>query len=580
MPGYLIAEEGPLTGLIIRLVDDEEWMIGRDPDVAFQVLEDPMVSRRHVVVRETEEGLIAENLSAVNPASLNGEVLAEPKILQEDDVLQVGNTLFRFSTQDPLATAEIPVQNIESNDEEFWDEDLGNLSFAENSDERWIIKVVAGPNTGAEFGMESSKTYILGKDPETCDIVFQDLSVSRQHAKISLNDDGEVIIEDLQSRNGVVINGMMITEPTPLSSQDLVGLGTTNILLIDRKETRETIYSPASTYSREEITSRASPEESPENQEMQEAVKKDWKQLVIPTKHLIIALMFAVLVFIGFVGMITLFRAQDVIVEKVDETQQIKEAIAGYPTVEFSFTPSTGKIFVLGHVLTEVDHQELVYMLKTIPFITHIEDNIIIDELLVENFNALLMKNPNWRSIAVTAPKAGLFVLRGYVDTQDLSINLNDYVQHNFPYLDRLQNKVVVENTMETEIQSILMERNFASVTFQYSNGELILAGRVNEKDQEPFEQTFAQLKKLEGIKQIKNFAVYTTAATARIDVSDKYRVTGTSKFGQSNQFVVINGKILSSGDNLDGMTITNITANEIKLEKDGVKYKINYNQQ
>jgi hypothetical protein len=42
----------------------------------------------------------------------------------------------------------------------------------------------------------------------------------------------------------------------------------------------------------------------------------------------------------------------------------------------------------------------------------------------------------------------------------------------------------------------------------------------------------------------------------------------------------VINGKILSLGDNLDGMVITAISPTAVLLEKDGLKFKINYNLQ
>jgi pSer/pThr/pTyr-binding forkhead associated (FHA) protein len=70
--GYLIAEEGPLSGLVIRLEDGSEWIIGRDPESSFQVLEDPMVSRKHLICRLTDEGFVVENLSATNPAAING----------------------------------------------------------------------------------------------------------------------------------------------------------------------------------------------------------------------------------------------------------------------------------------------------------------------------------------------------------------------------------------------------------------------------------------------------------------------------------------------------------------------------
>jgi hypothetical protein len=63
------------------------------------------------------------------------------------------------------------------------------------------------------------------------------------------------------------------------------------------------------------------------------------------------------------------------------------------------------------------------------------------------------------------------------------------------------------------------------------------------------------------------------------VNISDKYSVTGYSNFGNSLT-VVINGRILSPGDMLDGMTITSIKVNSVLLEKDGVKYRIDYSKQ
>jgi hypothetical protein len=38
MTGYLIAEEGPLAGLVVRFEEGQEWILGRDPDEVFTVL--------------------------------------------------------------------------------------------------------------------------------------------------------------------------------------------------------------------------------------------------------------------------------------------------------------------------------------------------------------------------------------------------------------------------------------------------------------------------------------------------------------------------------------------------------------
>ena len=194
--------------------------------------------------------------------------------------------------------------------------------------------------------------------------------------------------------------------------------------------------------------------------------------------------------------------------------------------------------------------------------------------------NSFLVRNPNWRSVAVAAYNPGKFVLKGYVQTQQDATNLMEYMTLNFPFNEKLENQVVVANTLELQIQALLTEKQFLNVTFELSSGEVLLAGRVNDKSEKDFMQTLQELKKMPGVRSIKNFVIITTASTARINLSDKYKVTGTSKVGNINQYVVINGQILTTGDTLDGMTIVQVEAESVLLEKEGLKYKINYNQQ
>ena len=171
-------------------------------------------------------------------------------------------------------------------------------------------------------------------------------------------------------------------------------------------------------------------------------------------------------------------------------------------------------------------------------------------------------------------------MLRGYVQTLEQAQALSDYLNLNFPYLDRLENQVIVETNLQMQVESILIEKGFNSVTYQLSNGELVLAGRVDQKKAHTFNTIIDQFYTVPGIRLIKNFVIYTKADTSRIDISSKYQITGYSKKDDQNMFVVINGKILSIEDVIDGMKITEILSNMVFLEKDGVKFRINYNLQ
>lgn len=60
----------------------------------------------------------------------------------------------------------------------------------------------------------------LGRE-SNCDICISDRQVSRRHARLTLTEDG-ILIKDLGSKNGILINGQHITEPTLLYDGDIV----------------------------------------------------------------------------------------------------------------------------------------------------------------------------------------------------------------------------------------------------------------------------------------------------------------------------------------------------------------------
>ncbi len=578
MAGYLIAEEGPLAGLIVRLEEGEEWVLGRDPDEVTIVLEDPMVSRKHVICRLTAEGYMLENLSSVNPATQNGKVITEPVLLRESDILQIGSTFFRFSEKIPSFSETFEEISAPRESEVIEEkEDLSSVNVEAGGEVRWFIKVISGPNSGAEFALQRGSTYILGKDPNLCDIVFQDLSVSRQHARLIVDDENNIFIEDLGSRNGVLINGELISEKHPVSSQDLVALGTTSFLMIDREQIHETIISPPSVH-----PAKMEEEPSAASSTAAEAVleKKDWREMVIPKKHLILAGFFALALLAGFASMMALFKTEPVVVQMPDENEIIKNTVSTFQDIQFSFNPSNGKIFLVGHVLTSVDKQELIYKINNLSFVKNIEDNVVVDEYVWENTNALLMTNPNWVGVSLYSQAPGKFVLRGYLQTLDQMMALTDFMNQNFPYLDKLENQVVIETNLETQIESLLVAKGFSGVKLQLSNGEIVLSGRVDQQKSSTFSEVVDIMKGLKGVRTVKNFVVYTTADTSRIDISSQYQVSGYSKKDEQSMFVVINGKILSIGDAVDGMKITGILPNMVLLEKDGLKFRINYNLQ
>ncbi len=74
-----------------------------------------------------------------------------------------------------------------------------------------------------EFDLPRGVT-VIGRSLD-CNLTIEDPLVSRQHARIVIDDDGG-FVEDLGSRNGVRVNGVAVHAPTRLRDGDRVRIGT------------------------------------------------------------------------------------------------------------------------------------------------------------------------------------------------------------------------------------------------------------------------------------------------------------------------------------------------------------------
>lgn len=61
------------------------------------------------------------------------------------------------------------------------------------------------------------------------DIVIDDESVSSEHAKITILDNGEIYIKDLNSTNGTYVNGVKIHQSTLITKKDIITVSKVNI---------------------------------------------------------------------------------------------------------------------------------------------------------------------------------------------------------------------------------------------------------------------------------------------------------------------------------------------------------------
>lgn len=632
MAAKLVAEEGILKGLVLSLEEGNEWVVGRDPEVCQLLIEDPSASRRHMICHISPEGgVVIENLSTTNPVQVNDVEVNEPRQLVNGDSVRIGTGLYRFYAGSAAQVSETTTTNGEEQavpkpqhlpEEEFHnlpDEAAHPQSEANEHEEeqprrhdtileeqeqegqhmlaqinfdiadtgRWLLKVIGGPNNGAEFSMHAGNSFLIGTDPNTCDIVFHDNSVSRQHARISISEDGKLSIEDLKSRNGTLVDGETLIGKQELAPNSLVSLGTSSFIVYDREGEMQTIISPllpsivkalqkeepkpeenAEAKAAEAAAAQAAPAEKPE-EKIHHALGA----------FILIAIITGLFVIVG-IGLTTLFKSEPIVTaEQVDSDLVLKQALAPFPNIKYSFNKGTGRLLLVGHVITGTDKNQLLYNLQGLRFIKSLDDTgIVIDEYVWREINQVLARNPAWKSITIHSQEAGKFVLTGYLQTRKQAEQLWEYINSNFPYLDLLEKRIVVEEDVITTVSVALQSKGFKDVTAQMANGELTLSGSIPAGKEPVLAALIDELKQIQGIRDIKNFVAELAPDQSMINVSDHYEVTGVSHLG-ANLSVVINGRILTRGDALDGMTIISIKPNVIFLEKDGVKYRIDYSK-
>jgi uncharacterized protein YraI len=102
---------------------------------------------------------------------------------------------------------------------------MSNISGGET-----MVRSQSGPRLVGQQGSERGRTFaipptglLVGRAGE-CNLVLDDVEISRRHARFSWQG-SRLVVEDLGSANGTVVNGRPISGPQPLNERDIVGIG-------------------------------------------------------------------------------------------------------------------------------------------------------------------------------------------------------------------------------------------------------------------------------------------------------------------------------------------------------------------
>ncbi len=98
------------------------------------------------------------------------------------------------------------------------------------------ILVVAGRDRGGYYQLEA-EAVVIGRD-DTCDIQIVDEMISRRHMQISCKGEPQsrtYSVSDLQSANGVFVNGHQVSDDRALHDGDTIKIGETKLFFSTKR---------------------------------------------------------------------------------------------------------------------------------------------------------------------------------------------------------------------------------------------------------------------------------------------------------------------------------------------------------
>jgi len=221
-------DEGKTT--IVPLIRDE-ISIGRKEGNTIR-LTDRNVSRQHArLLRSGDSAFLITDLKSRNGTKINGEPVVDDKARKvvPGDQIYIGDYNLSIRTD---VSAGVPMGR---------QMDPGDTAGIGKVTPHARLVMVAGPEAGAEYDL-TVNLYVIGRSDEA-NLRIDDPSISRAHARLD-GDDQQWTISDLDSINGIVVNGNR-RDDYLLKSGDVIELGIVRLRFVAPGEPYE--FTPVDT---------------------------------------------------------------------------------------------------------------------------------------------------------------------------------------------------------------------------------------------------------------------------------------------------------------------------------------------
>ncbi|WP_224245347.1 FHA domain-containing protein [Hyalangium gracile] len=258
----------------------EEITIGRQEGNTIRLTE-RNVSRRHARLMRLNGHVVVEDLGSSNGTRINGERISGQSPVKDGDLIQIGDYDLALQSDAAVAAApraaarpapapapqdsgdadghsepetetEAPVEEeaAPASAERRHSTAIIKMEHVEGNRNRKVVEleaeeaprfvVVSAELKGQEYACIRTEMKIGRTDDN--DIVIDHRSLSRTHAKVVREDNGEWKIIDMQSANGLTVNGETYAQ-APLSNGDVVELGHVKLRFVGAGESAGSVSS-------------------------------------------------------------------------------------------------------------------------------------------------------------------------------------------------------------------------------------------------------------------------------------------------------------------------------------------------
>jgi type III secretion system YscD/HrpQ family protein len=503
----------------------------------------------------------------------------------------------------------------------------------------WLLKVLTGPLQGAEFALEKGKRYVIGNDPLQAKILLHDRAVSRAHAQVQLEERHLLLKDLKSTNGTwrhATANGIehldAVEGEVKLISGESFQVGTTVILFYNCMESNKTILAPViqpksqnqnqkeeslPTAKEENKEVSSLPVENLQEKKLEEEkapidkvntdvvqgetfkddkfiaeIEDDQTQSKLDSRErnkssvddpgtkggkFFFLMIVGAFVFGG--GLLYLHSDPKVVEEIVPLKTRINSILLKYPSVQADLSGNPVDVILTGHLLTAIEEVNLLRDLRELPELAgRVQSNIIIDAAIAKETQEVLKQSANWKEITIIAQKPSSFSVIGKVKSKEQLTQFMSYLEDNFLFMDLIDNQILVEDEVIEQVMARLNENALTDVFPSIQERDLLLSGSIRPVQRATYDQILQECRSIPGVKAVKS-SVSEDASSAPgsglIDLSSRYRVTGSFAAPNSGISVIVNGRIYGAGDMLEDYLIISIEQGMMILELENTRYKI-----